>query len=584
MLPWFIQASLQVGAVDDPLEREADRIADQVTQAGSPAPLQRSCCDGRAAPGTERADDPVVRRKGASPNGRFDAPASVTTALREPGVALPRETRYAMERRCGYSLAGVRVHNGRTAAESAADLSARAYTVGRDIVFATDEYSPGTTEGLRLLTHELVHVIQQNAADPNAPATTVGSSNTIVKHGADAGSAGLNACGPAPVSPRVLRQTATNTPTNEASQAGGDPSQGVAQAVISALNQPDPVAGVGDFRTAFNLLNGQSMDVLLRVLDELAAQGRLSELTSNIGVATGVDVPRLTAAIQLVQFGHEDAASIGQRDVNNFADVAQTLPADQQSMMLDFVKIARNISTATAEGLAAMMASVALSGTQTLTPAVAGAVTAPVGPGAWSPPGNQPIPFYIGTQAHIGVAATYVAAHPGDLVFTNFIPISSILQQAAQVGLTPTPAALSSGQLALKPDILNLSPARRHLFEIKPQTLQTAGRAEAALYVAALVAAGVPVTLGPMGEPGTTGAIPAPGGVYTFETAEPGVIIYQYRRQQIVEVPAPATEMSTQRRFELRPLTQQQQVAITETAMAGTLLLIIMIALSPAGA
>lgn len=47
-------------------------------------------------------------------------------------------------------------------------MGALAYTMGRDVVFDRGHYSPGTTEGRRLLAHELVHVVQQGASRPSA--------------------------------------------------------------------------------------------------------------------------------------------------------------------------------------------------------------------------------------------------------------------------------------------------------------------------------------------------------------------------------------------------------------------------------
>jgi hypothetical protein len=61
----------------------------------------------------------------------------------------------------GIDFSGVRVHTDNKAAESARAMSALAYTVGRDVVFGAGEYAPGTTEGRRLLAHELTHVLQQ---------------------------------------------------------------------------------------------------------------------------------------------------------------------------------------------------------------------------------------------------------------------------------------------------------------------------------------------------------------------------------------------------------------------------------------
>jgi hypothetical protein len=58
----------------------------------------------------------------------------------------------------------VRVHADATAAASARALNARAYTVGRDVVFAQGQYQPATTGGRQLIAHELAHVVQQSGA------------------------------------------------------------------------------------------------------------------------------------------------------------------------------------------------------------------------------------------------------------------------------------------------------------------------------------------------------------------------------------------------------------------------------------
>jgi hypothetical protein len=76
-----------------------------------------------------------------------------------------------MEARFGRDFRPVRVHTDSRAAEAARDLEARAFTVGRDVVFGAGEYAPDAGEGRRLLAHELAHVVQQWEAGPGAPAT-----------------------------------------------------------------------------------------------------------------------------------------------------------------------------------------------------------------------------------------------------------------------------------------------------------------------------------------------------------------------------------------------------------------------------
>jgi len=67
-----------------------------------------------------------------------------------------------MEPRFGHDFGQVRVHTGEQAAESARAVSALAYTVGSDLVFGAGQYAPGTSEGQRLIAHELAHVVQQS--------------------------------------------------------------------------------------------------------------------------------------------------------------------------------------------------------------------------------------------------------------------------------------------------------------------------------------------------------------------------------------------------------------------------------------
>jgi hypothetical protein len=74
-----------------------------------------------------------------------------------------------MQARLNADFRQVRVHTGAPAAESARAVSALAYTVGHDIVFGANQYSPGSPNGRRLLAHELAHTIQQRKAGGAPP-------------------------------------------------------------------------------------------------------------------------------------------------------------------------------------------------------------------------------------------------------------------------------------------------------------------------------------------------------------------------------------------------------------------------------
>jgi predicted deacylase len=90
----------------------------------------------------------------------------VEAATRSGGEALDAATLREFGRRFGHDFSAVRVHRDGASAASARAVRARAYTVGHDIVFGAGAWAPGTTEGRRLLAHELVHVVQQSRAGP----------------------------------------------------------------------------------------------------------------------------------------------------------------------------------------------------------------------------------------------------------------------------------------------------------------------------------------------------------------------------------------------------------------------------------
>ena len=70
-------------------------------------------------------------------------------------------TRDFFEPRFGHDFSQVRVHTDAEAAESAMAVNALAYTSGRDIVFASGQQNNASARGLRLLAHELVHVLRR---------------------------------------------------------------------------------------------------------------------------------------------------------------------------------------------------------------------------------------------------------------------------------------------------------------------------------------------------------------------------------------------------------------------------------------
>lgn len=147
----------EVGAPDDALEREADRVAQQVMN-GSPAPS--TSADG---------SDPKLRRLPAAAPNLTHAPEGVQQVLSGPGRPLDARTRAFFEPRFGRDFSSVRVHTSDTADRSARALDAQAYTVGHHVVFSRGADSPSTETGRRVLAHELAHVVQQSHSPGGTP-------------------------------------------------------------------------------------------------------------------------------------------------------------------------------------------------------------------------------------------------------------------------------------------------------------------------------------------------------------------------------------------------------------------------------
>jgi len=145
-----LQRKLAIGASNDPLEQEADRVADQVLAA--PAHSSVSGMPPR-----------IQRYAGQTTEGRDTAPASVDHVLSKSGRPLEPALQQDMEQRFAYDFSRVRVHSDPVAEESAQEVNAHAYTVGQNIVFGAGRFAPGTHEGRRLIAHELTHVVQQRS-------------------------------------------------------------------------------------------------------------------------------------------------------------------------------------------------------------------------------------------------------------------------------------------------------------------------------------------------------------------------------------------------------------------------------------
>jgi len=154
------QTKLMMNQPGDVYEQEADQVAEQVMRMTDQGPSVYN----------EDKEENALMRKQSGQAGTpvatdpFGVPPLVHNVLNSGGgQPLDATTREFMEPRFGFDFSQIRVHADERAAESAHSVSARAYTVGQEIVFGEGQYAPGTSEGKRLIAHELTHTLQQGA-------------------------------------------------------------------------------------------------------------------------------------------------------------------------------------------------------------------------------------------------------------------------------------------------------------------------------------------------------------------------------------------------------------------------------------
>jgi hypothetical protein len=158
-----IQFKLTVGAAHDPYEQEADRVAEQVMRMPPPVPAPPSGDDAPPKPGgnsvQREAEEEEIQTKRVSAADSFDTNADFEGRVKAGqggGSPLPVETRAFMEPRFGgMDFSGVRVHSGGEAADLNRQVSARAFTLGKDIYLGEGQTDVASDGGKRLLAHEL---------------------------------------------------------------------------------------------------------------------------------------------------------------------------------------------------------------------------------------------------------------------------------------------------------------------------------------------------------------------------------------------------------------------------------------------
>ena len=197
-----VQSKLTVGQPGDKCEQEADRVADQVIrmpdsevqrqiepEEEEEETLQSKSLADQIIPLVQRQveeeEEPIqtqliyhesrtlqrqeeeeliqTRRTGGRTPHVGPGLEAQPCSLKGGGQYLPRSVRKFFEPRFGHDFSQVRVNTDAKAARLARRVNAKAFTLGRDVMFGSGQYSPDASVGKPLLAHELRHVVQQSA-------------------------------------------------------------------------------------------------------------------------------------------------------------------------------------------------------------------------------------------------------------------------------------------------------------------------------------------------------------------------------------------------------------------------------------
>ena len=107
-------------------------------------------------------EKPIQKKETGSNVSAGHSASNYIGSLNGKGNPLPANANHFFSSKMGYDFSHVKVHIDQEAAESARDVNAKAYTVGNHVVFNNGQYNTESSDGKKLMAHELVHVMQQD--------------------------------------------------------------------------------------------------------------------------------------------------------------------------------------------------------------------------------------------------------------------------------------------------------------------------------------------------------------------------------------------------------------------------------------
>lgn len=212
-----VQRKLLVGSPGDLYEKEANAVADKITDAtnhGNDLPGARISQERAMAESitplakTKEEEEELAMQQGqavevpedealtagqveeekeeekvqASPNGQDTLnPYTENRLQSSPGRGSKMDSTIQREMESGFGadFSKVSIHTDSASELMNKELGAQAFTHGNDIYFNKGKYNPQSKEGKHLLAHELTHTIQQNGMMPARLQMTIGDGHDL---------------------------------------------------------------------------------------------------------------------------------------------------------------------------------------------------------------------------------------------------------------------------------------------------------------------------------------------------------------------------------------------------------------------
>jgi hypothetical protein len=131
--------------------------------------IQRKCAHCEEEEKKELQRKPASQGITSGASAKANSSAVVSNSInnkinssRGNGSKLDESTQSFMQDRIGTDFSNVKIHTDGEAVQMNRELNAKAFTTGNDIYFNEGQYQPDSSDGKKLIAHELTHTLQQN--------------------------------------------------------------------------------------------------------------------------------------------------------------------------------------------------------------------------------------------------------------------------------------------------------------------------------------------------------------------------------------------------------------------------------------